>query len=90
VCSTDRLDVDLSIGVWMSSIGSTVNFLFHFYENLCFSKIVKISLSDEKLKKDIFAHFYTRQSIRSLIEYASNARLWTSLELKYTKKFKFN
>ena len=59
-------------------------------ENRCFPKIVKISLFDETLKKDIFAHFYTRQSIRSLIEYASNARLWTSLELKYTKKLKFN
>ncbi len=53
-----RLDVALSIGAWMSSIGPAKNFFIEFLRQAVFRMITQISLSDENFKERFFLHCY--------------------------------
>ena len=52
----NRLDIALSIGVWLGSIRSTIHFLFDFYEKLFFWLYVKCS----QLAKIFITKYFSR------------------------------
>ena len=89
MCSKDRLDIDLSICTWMSSIRFTVNFLFDFYEKVFFKKLSKFQ-SDEKVKEYDHQIRHKKTVHKIFIRPTLNFSWWKNSMLKLISRFSQN